>query len=143
MSARTGSASLAAAALLAALAGCAPPTMYHWGSYDQSLYRHYKKPAEREEWVEALRTTILEAEQEGRRVPPGLYAEYGYALFEEARLPEAITYFRRERDQWPESREFMEKMIRNAELRAGKQAGPPALTPAAAQGPAGALEKTP
>jgi hypothetical protein len=36
----------------------------------------------------------------------------------------------------------MDKMIRNAELRAGKKAGPPALAPAAATGAAGALEQS-
>jgi hypothetical protein len=36
----------------------------------------------------------------------------------------------------------MDKMIRDSELRASKLATPPALAPAAAHGPAGALEKT-
>jgi hypothetical protein len=139
MRARTVHAVLAGAALLLA-SGCARQTTYHWGRYDDTLYRHYKKPQERAAFVEGLRTTILEAEERGLRVPPGVCAEYGYALYEEGRLPEAIGYFQRERAEWPESRVLMDKMIRNAELRAGKRAGPPALTPAAATGPAGALE---
>lgn len=143
MTARNSPRALALAVALALVAGCAPARMYHWSSYDQSLYRHYKNPADREAWVEALRTTILEAEQRGLRVPPGVHAEYGYALYEEGRMDEAITYFKLERDQWPESRVFMEKMIRNSEQRAGRPATRPALAPAATHGPAGALEKTP
>ena len=77
--------------------------MYHWGAYDTALYGHYRKPAEREAWVEALKTALLEAEQEGRRVPPGLYAEYGYALLEEGKSKEAVTYFEKEKAKWPES----------------------------------------
>ena len=59
----------------------------------------------------SLKTIILAAQQEGKTVPPGIYAEYGYALYEEGNAPEAIKYFERERDTWPESRVFMEKLI--------------------------------
>jgi hypothetical protein len=124
-----------AGAVAVAAAGCTPPTMYHWKGYDTRLYKHYKSPQDRESWVEGLRTAILEAETSGLKVPPGLYAEYGYALYEEARFPDAISYFRKEHEKWPESRPFMEKMIRNAERRAG---GPQPAT----AGPAGALEGT-
>jgi hypothetical protein len=141
MRARSLQALLIGGALLLA-SGCVRQSTYHWGRYDDTLYRHYKKPAEREAFVEGLRTTILEADEQGLRVPPGICAEYGYALYEEGRLPEAISFFQRERTQWPESQVLMDKMIRNAELRAGKKAGPPALAPAAATGAAGALEQS-
>jgi len=130
---------LLAAAAAAALGGaaCTPrTTLYHWNGYDEALYRHYRRPQDREAWVASLKTAVLEAEQQGRKVPPGLYAEYGYALYEEGVFPQAIAYFRREREEWPEARFFMDKMIRNAEIRAGQPAP-------ATQGPAGALEKKP
>jgi hypothetical protein len=135
---RLGATGIAAglAVLAMGAAACAPTTMYHWNSYDERLYAHYRNPQDRETWVEGLKTTILEAEQRGRRVPPGVYADYGYALYEEGRLPEAIVYFGKERDQWPESRVLMDKMIRNAERRGPAQAG----KAPAATGPAGALE---
>jgi len=134
---------VAVAAAALAGAGCASRgTLYHWGDYDEALYRHYRRPQDREEWVESLKTAVLAAEREGRKVPPGLYAEYGYALYEEGVFPQAIVYFQKEREEWPESRLFMEKMIRNAERMAGRPS-PPAPPPGATQGPAGALEKTP
>lgn len=124
--------------LCLALAACGgPATMYHWGAYDSTLYSYYKTPAEREAFVEGLKTVVLEADQEGRRVPPGVCAEYGFALYEEGKFDQAIVYFKRERDKWPESRVLMEKMIRNSEQAAQKAPATPA------QGPAGALEKTP
>ncbi len=129
-----------AVALLAT--GCVQGGLYHWNRYDEDLYRHYKVPAERETWVESLKVTILEAEQQGLKVPPGIYAEYGYALFEEGRNQDAIVYFRKEREKWPESRFLMEKMIRNAEGRARTAPNAPSLAPAATKGPAGALEET-
>jgi hypothetical protein len=125
-----------AVALVLAATGCAPATMYHWNGYDERLYAHYRNPQDRERWVEGLKTTILGAEQAGRRVPPGVYAEYGYALYEEGRLPEAVAYFGKERELWPESRVLMDKLIRNAERRGAVQpAGVRATT-----GPAGAVE---
>jgi len=106
--------SLLAALAVAALAasGCAGKvTTYRWGNYDEILYSHYKHPQERQAYVAGLKTIILAAQQEGKTVPPGIYAEYGYALYEEGNAPEAIKYFERERDTWPESRVFMEKLI--------------------------------
>jgi hypothetical protein len=119
----------------AAVTGCASQTMYHWSGYDEALYHHYREPAGREAWLEALRITILEAEQEGRKVPPGLYAEYGYALLEEGKRKEAVVYFEKEKAKWPESRLLMDKMIRNAGQRP--------VQPAALTGPASRLEKRP
>jgi hypothetical protein len=132
---------VAAAVVALASSGCRPPSMYYWGGYDQALYTHYRNPQDRVAYVESLRVIIAEAEQRGLRVPPGVAAEYGYALYEEGRPQEAVPWFQRERDQWPESRMLMEKMIRNAQQRAGTRA-PAGATPAASPA-AGAPEKTP
>lgn len=126
-------------ALAVAATACAPATLYRWNGYDDRLYAHYRNPQDREAWVEGLKVAILDAEGAGRRVPPGVYAEYGYALQEEGRMAEAITYYGRERDTWPESRLFMEKMIRNAQRRQAPGA-PGAPAPV---GPAGAVEAKP
>jgi hypothetical protein len=133
---RTPRTLLLAAAAGLALSACAQRSgqLYRWGGYDAALYSHYKKPQERQEFVERLKKVILEAEQGGEKVPPGCYAEYGYALLEEGQHRAAISYFQKERDLWPESRAFMEKMIRNAERLEGKGSG------ASAKGPAAALE---
>lgn len=124
-------AALAASALFTvSTLGCAPPSYYAWGAYDEVLYRHYKHPQDHAEFTAGLRAVMLAAQQEGRRVPPGLYAEYGYALYEEGNLAEAVVYFQKERDLWPESRVLMETMIRNAQRQAGQR--PPATSPGAA-----------
>src|SRR5512139_2430901 len=127
---------LAAAALAAlACAACGgPKTLYHWNGYDETLYRHYRNPQDREAYVASLWTTIQTAQERGLRVPPGVYAEYGYALFEEGRTEESIPWFELEARDWPESRVLMQKMVRNARLR-----GPPPAGPAPV-GPAGTLE---
>jgi len=123
---------LGVVATLAVLPACVPPTYYAWGGYDDALYAHYKSPQDRGPFVEQLKTIILASQQAGRKVPPGILAEYGFALLEEGQIDEAVGYFQREREAWPESRPFMDKMIRSAERRRGSTAP--------GQGPAGALE---
>lgn len=102
--------------LLLLLANCAPKTLYSWNGYDDVVLEYYKNPAEREEFVEALAEIIVEAEESGN-IPPGLYAEYGYVFYEEGVYDQAIVYFQKEHAVWPESRFFMNKMIRNANLQ--------------------------
>lgn len=125
---------LLAAAAFGAV-GCAPTGLYYWNGYDAALYRHYRNPQDRESFVGALVTTVRQADERGLRTPPGVSAELGYALYEEGRTQEAIPWFEREKREWPESTVLMEKMIRNAKVRAGQQA--PAAAPAT--GPAGAV----
>lgn len=91
-------------------------TRYTWENYDRSLYSHYKNPAENEQFVGNLKEIVLAGEQSGK-VPPGVYAEYGYVLYEKGQFPEAILYFQKEHDKWPESRALMVKMINNAKAR--------------------------
>lgn len=120
----------AAAFILALSAACASSTLYRWGDYDEVLYQHYRHPEDRQEFVEKLTRIILDNEQRGARVPPGAYAEYGWALYEEGRAQEAIKYFEKESSLWPESRVLMKKMIAVASRSRG-----PTTT-----GPAGAVE---
>ena len=121
------------AATLAAcllLAGCAQ-TMYRWGGYDSALYEHYQNPQEREKFVASLAEVLANAEAGGARVPPGCYAEYGWALYEEGQGAKAAVYFEKEGAHWPESRFLMEKLIRNTR----RTSAPPSTI-----GPAGAVE---
>lgn len=97
--------------LLAVLLGaCGKQTMYAWGDYEGSLYSYYKDPEKVEELMTALDNTIVNA-GESRRVPPGIFAEYGYLLLVRNKGGEAIEYFAREKAAWPESAVLMDKMI--------------------------------
>jgi hypothetical protein len=90
--------------------GCGTTTMYYWGDYEDSLYNYYKNPAEVEELTETLAVIIEKGKPDGR-VPPGIYAEYGYLLLISGNTGEAIVYFKKERSTWPESCKFMDRMI--------------------------------
>jgi hypothetical protein len=129
---------VAAAALVMSACASGPQPLYQWGRYDESLYAHYKKPQNRTDFVANLKKVVLESEKAGKKVPPGCYAEYGYVLLEEGQKDQAIAYFGKERDLWPESRELMEKMIRNAQ-RIGPQSPDQTQKPT---GEAGAVEGT-
>jgi hypothetical protein len=100
--------------LAASICACAPPPKYAWGSYESSLYNYYKTPADKAAFMEHLADSISDAESSGKRVPPGLYAEYGNALLESGNAPQAIVYFQKEKQAWPESRVLMDTMMRVA-----------------------------
>jgi len=101
------------------LVGCSS-TRYAWNGYDAGLYSYYKNPADNEKFIERLEQTILQGEKT-KNVPPGIYAEYGYVLYENQKFSDAIIYFKKESDTWPESRVFMEKMINNAQKMVDKK----------------------
>ena len=103
--------------------GCAPTSRYTWNNYDNKLYQHYKNPAEYDQFVEDLKE-VIERGEESNKVPPGIYAEYGFALYEKGNFPEALKYFKLENDKWPESRVLMAKMIQNAQMRGKKDKQP-------------------
>lgn len=106
--------------LLFSLIGCGVHSRYNWSGYDTKIYQHYKNPAEREKFVEALREIIDNAEPEGK-VPPGIYAEYGFVMYEEGNNQQAVFYYQKEADKWPESRAFMTKLIAISNSRAKNQ----------------------
>ncbi len=101
------------------LPGCATPTKYHWGKYENSLYKQYKNPADQEQFAVSLAAAIAAGEQTGT-VPPGIYAEYGYVLYSTGRNADAISYFEKEKKTWPESTLLMDKMIVSAKKGTGK-----------------------
>lgn len=113
------------------LAGCGAKTKYAWNGYDDTLYQHYKNPAEYENFAAKLKEAVEEATASGN-VPPGMYAEYGYVLFEQGSTGEAARYFRMESDKWPESRVLMAKLIKLAEADGKKKSNAAAESPVAA-----------
>jgi hypothetical protein len=117
---------LALPALAAAL-GCMAPDArgaYDWGGYDRHLHALMKHPGELDKYGAALKAR-LDQDPDGRRVPPGLNAEYGYVLMASGRRAEAAECFTREKTRWPESTQLMDRMIAAcAPAQAGKEATP-------------------
>jgi hypothetical protein len=95
---------------LALLSGCASSALYDWGNYEQAAYAYAKDPGEVERYIESLDGIITNAEKTNK-VPPGIYAERGYALLSIGQRDAAMQDFARERDKWPESRKLMGLLI--------------------------------
>ena len=101
--------------LIAVLPGCVSNQQkYDWGKYDSSLYSYYKDPTKVGELSASLAAIINEADSKHAIVPPGIYAEYGYLQMQQGRNQDTINSFRQEATHWPESKAFMDQMIRVA-----------------------------
>lgn len=115
---------------LFALVGCQPAQTYEWGNYEGSLYALMKDPGSLDKYGQGLQRQIEEGERSGK-VPPGIYAEYGYFLTVTNQPGEAIKYYEKEKQRWPESTRLMDKMILNC-----KSPRPTQVTPQPAAAPA-------
>ena len=99
--------------LAIATTACAPQTKYYWGDYSSSLNNYYNDPTTEAKYDNAL-LDVTSAESQGKTVPPGLYAEYGYDEMSRGDTAKAIDMFEREKHAWPESAVFMDKAIATA-----------------------------
>lgn len=110
-----------------AVSGCTtgPKSLYQWGDYQPALLSYAKNPDQTAKFAERIKASIDKGEIENR-VPPGLYAEYGYALVELNRQPEALEFFAKERAKWPESSLLMTRLIDRLSRSAPEKAAPPA-----------------
>ena len=103
--------------ITALLAGCAAPSLYQWGGYDQALYAGYKDPAKMETMRLQLEKHISTMETSKQKVAPGLYAELGTLYLQSGASDKAIALYSQERAAWPESKGLMTAMIQNLERR--------------------------
>jgi hypothetical protein len=103
------------AALAGLMTGCVNHTQrYGWGAYDPSLYAYYKDPTKEAALAESLTAIISTADSRHALVPPGIYAEYGYLQLQQGKNDTAVSFFRQEETHWPESKVFMDRMIKVA-----------------------------
>ena len=99
------------------LSGCAAPTLYKWGDYDQGLYTSYKDASKTEALLTQLETHISSMEKSKQKIAPGLYAELGTLYLQSGSTAKAMAFYSQERDTWPESKFLMTAMIENLERR--------------------------
>jgi len=103
------------AALALASVGCASDTRtYYWSSYQYDLYRSYYEPSKAKKFEATLLRIIKKSDASGRKIPPGVLAEYGYFFYQRGEFDSAIHYFEREALEWPESEVLMERVIEQA-----------------------------
>lgn len=95
--------------------GCATPTMYDWGPYEQALYKSYKDSSALAEFKASLEAQIASAKSSERKLPPGIYAELGTLYLQEGDTANAIEMYKLERDAWFESKGLMDALIASLE----------------------------
>lgn len=97
------------------IGGCAPKTLYYWGNYEDCLYE-INMNSNPEAAFNILSEAVTHVEKiQGIRLAPGLYAEYGFMLYQQGKIDEAAHYFRMESESFPESSPLMGKLITRIE----------------------------
>lgn len=106
------------------LTGCAPKNqaLYNYGTYSASYY-NYEQDLSAEKALElqkAIEETIANAhDSQSGRVPPGMYANLGYLYLKGGDSAKAIENFRQEETLYPESKRFMDSMIKKVQTAEG------------------------
>jgi len=92
-------------------------TLYTWGKYQEAAYAYTKNNTEKD--AEALIQAyqyIIDNQKSGRKtVPPGIYADYGFLLVQQGRVEEGLKLMKMEIALYPESRVFIEGIIKKLE----------------------------
>jgi hypothetical protein len=102
-------------ALLVVAAGCARPTLYSWGQYEEVIYRSYASPGAvpPEMQIEKLEADYQVARAENKPVPPGFHAHLGFLYFQLGKLDQAKQELETEKAQFPESAVFVDRLLAN------------------------------
>lgn len=101
--------------VLALLTGCASPTIYSWGHYENLVYATYaapdKVPPERQ--VELLEEDYQKARSQNKPVPPGFHAYLGCLYYQLGKVDQARQELETEKAKFPESAVFMDRLLGN------------------------------
>jgi len=104
------------------LVGCASSNKtFYWGDYSTTLY-HMKETADEKylgEHKKELLRIMDESSKRDKKVPPGVYAEYGYILLGEGNDREGMEYLDREVALYPEAVVFIQR-VKNEHTRGNK-----------------------
>lgn len=106
---------IAGGALL--LGSCAPKTLYNWGDYQDASYRYVKNGTDENAADLTKAYQYMVDKPTGTRgvVAPGIYADYGYMLFKQGKIEEALKFMKMEIGLYPESTVFVGRIIKQIE----------------------------
>jgi hypothetical protein len=74
----------------------------------------------RNEHKDELLKIMKKSKKKKINVPPGVYCEYGYLMYQEDNFDEALKYYELEKETYPESKTFVDRLIA---LMTGKKPG--------------------
>ncbi len=99
--------------LVIVLTGCKTiePLYYH-GEYNDAVYSYFKADdVTLEQQIFALKTTLQDAESQGKAIAPGIHAHLAMLYFESGNGSEGIGHFELEKQLYPESTHYIDFLI--------------------------------
>lgn len=95
------------------------PPLYRWGDYEALIYAGYKNPGSSDPVNDAilLEQDLARTESEGAEIPPGVRIHLAYLYFEQGREGEAQQLLLTERERFPESAVFVDRLLASMESR--------------------------
>lgn len=99
--------------------GCVQNSLYYWDGYSNSLYKYKKDPSDKtiQTHKESILKIIDKSDYYGKKIPPGVYCEYGYYLLQENNYEEAKKYFELEIELYPESEKFVSLLLKEIQTK--------------------------
>ncbi|MGQ7847599.1 DUF4810 domain-containing protein [Granulosicoccus sp. 3-233] len=101
------------------LSGCVTPEppLYRWGNYEELIYNGYKNPGSSDPVNDALalEEDLRRTEAEGMQIPPGVRIHLAYLYVEQGKTGEARALLESERERFPESAAFVERLMASME----------------------------
>jgi hypothetical protein len=100
---------------LASVCGCAAPSIYAWGNYEELVYASYAAPESMppESQIQQMEEDFQKAQAIKMRVPPGWHAHLGYLYAQVGKMDEAQRELLAEKSAYPESAVMMDSLLAN------------------------------
>ena len=99
------------------LASCQTQTLYSWYNSEDATYMYTKRGTDELLTKDMAQYEKVIQKQKGIRkvVPPGVNAEYGYLLYKAGKKTEGLALLRAEITAYPESEQFISRIIKQLE----------------------------
>lgn len=100
------------------LCGCAtqPRNLYYWGDYQPQVYNYFKGDGQSpQQQLDKLERTAQKAQARGEALPPGFNAHLGLLYLKNGDAGRAQQAFMAEEAQFPESKPYMDFLLKNFE----------------------------
>ncbi|MDR1973691.1 MAG: DUF4810 domain-containing protein [Bacteroidales bacterium] len=96
------------------LCSCAPKALYSFYDYDNMSYKFLKNQDDKtiEDFMKCYQQIINKQKGARNIVPPGVYADYGFFLYQKGENKEAIEMLNKEISFYPESKPFIGRIIK-------------------------------
>lgn len=100
------------------LSGCAnkPNNLYYWGNYQSVIYDMYIEPDRADTLTQQAKLTedIEQADNNGQKVAPGIYAHLGFIQAALGETDRAKASFEMEKTLYPESSVFIDGILQGS-----------------------------